>query len=147
MRIKNLNIEIKRHFYSKKRINIRRKILPGNTKSLWNAVNAAHDNGCESIPDCMKLNGRLVGGHERAECFADYILNKVKQVTESTVVDPTVYNGTRKIDASSGMFMSMNDVEGCIKSIKIIKLVKGLVKGQEPNVCMRQQAPYHRSFL
>ena len=40
-RIKNLNFEIKQHFHSYKSQTIRRKILPGNSKSLWDAVKIA----------------------------------------------------------------------------------------------------------
>ena len=42
IRIKSLNFEIKTHFYSDKRKKVRSKILPGNSKSLWDAVKVAH---------------------------------------------------------------------------------------------------------
>ena len=38
--IKNLNSEIRSHFYSEKRSNVRRNLRPGDSKSLWKAVNA-----------------------------------------------------------------------------------------------------------
>ena len=38
-RIKQLNVEIKCYFFSEKRSKVRRNIIPGNTKSLWRAVN------------------------------------------------------------------------------------------------------------
>ena len=118
-RIKNLNVEIKNHFRFEKRNNVRRKIVPGNSKSLWSAVNAAHDNGSSTLPDCMTLEGRAVCEHERSDCFANFFENKVKQITEETLIDPGVYNGIRKIFASNEMFMSVMEVEKCIKSIKI----------------------------
>jgi hypothetical protein len=37
-RIKNLNIKIKNYYHGKTKLKIRRGILPGNTKSLWDAV-------------------------------------------------------------------------------------------------------------
>ena len=43
--IKNLNSEIRSHFYSEKRPSIRRNLRPGDSKSLWKAVNAAKDIG------------------------------------------------------------------------------------------------------
>ena len=82
--------EIKNHFQFKKRNNIRRLIIPGNLKSLWNAVNIAHDNGASALPDCMTLDGRPIGEHERSDCFADFFENKVKQITENTRIDPSV---------------------------------------------------------
>ena len=42
-RIKSLNIEIQKHFYSEKRFKVRKKLKPGNSKSLWDAVNSAKD--------------------------------------------------------------------------------------------------------
>ena len=95
-RIKNLNIEIVTHFRSNKRNKIRNKIIPGSSKSLWNAVNSAHDTGTNSLPDCMKLGGVQVEGHERSEVFARFFENKVKEITDSTLVDQQVYNGRRK---------------------------------------------------
>ena len=118
-RIKNLNIEIKNHFRFQKRNNIRRKIVPGNSKSLWKAVNEAYDNGASTLPDCMTLDGKVIGEHERSDCFANFFENKVKQITDETITDPSVYNGTRKIFAGNEMFMSLLEVEKCIKSIKI----------------------------
>ena len=64
-RIKNLNIEIKNHFRFQKRINIRRKIVPGNSKSLWKAVNEAYDNGASTLPDCMTLDGKVLISKEK----------------------------------------------------------------------------------
>ena len=58
-------------------------------------------------------------GHERSEVFARFFENKVKEITDSTLVDQQVYNGRRKIFATDEMFMSIHEVETCIKSIKI----------------------------
>ena len=57
--------------------------------------------------------------HERSECFAKFFENKVKEITENTIVDQTIYNGVRKIFAGDSMFMSSQEVECCIKSIKL----------------------------
>ena len=54
-RIKNLNSEIKTHFYSEKRSNVRKNLVPGNSKSLWKAVNSAHDIGTAHLPSNMTL--------------------------------------------------------------------------------------------
>ena len=42
-KIKDLNKEIRKHFYIKRKENVRRKIIPGNSKSLWDAVKTAKD--------------------------------------------------------------------------------------------------------
>ena len=91
-RIKNLNIEIRNYFFSEKRNNVRHKIIPGNCKSLWNAVNAAYDNGTTSLPECMTLGGVGVDVHERSDCFAKHFEQKVKTITENVTVTGQVYN-------------------------------------------------------
>ena len=55
-RIKNLNVEIKNHFNSKKTCSVRRKIIPGNSKSLWDAVKLAKDVNNPKIPNHMLSN-------------------------------------------------------------------------------------------
>ena len=49
-RIKTLNTEIKHHFLNIKSNSIRPKILPGNSKSLWDAVNIAKDVNAQQMP-------------------------------------------------------------------------------------------------
>ena len=58
-RIKNLNVEIKNHFDSKKTCSVRRKITPGNTKSLWDAVKLAKDINNPKLPNHMFLLPKL----------------------------------------------------------------------------------------
>ena len=54
-RIKNLSFEIKTHFYSERKNQIRKKLVPGNSKSLWNAVRAARDIGSNSLPSSLLI--------------------------------------------------------------------------------------------
>ena len=42
-RVKNLTKKIKVHYIEEKRRKVRRGIVPGNSKSLWRAVNRAKD--------------------------------------------------------------------------------------------------------
>ena len=58
-------------FFSQKQQNIRKQITPGNTKSLWNAVNASKDLGhlLTTLPNVMTLDGIFVSGNERNQCF------------------------------------------------------------------------------
>ena len=105
-RIKNLNIEIKVHFYSQKSNNLRRKIISGSSKSLWDAVNIAFDKGNDTLPNLMYWNGHIISGHERSKSFASFFDCKVKQITDSTVVDPGVYNGARKLFVDCRILMN-----------------------------------------
>ena len=60
-----------------------------------------------------------VGTHERSGHFASFFEEKVRIITNSTIVDPTVYNGRRKMVAGDLMFMSTHDIRKCIESIKL----------------------------
>ena len=75
-RIRNLNFEIRNHFYSKKRDDVRRQIIPGNSKSLWNAVNMSKDNAIYPLPNLMTLGGVPVSEQERSGCFASFFEEK-----------------------------------------------------------------------
>ena len=55
----------------------------------------------------------------KLDCFAAFFCNKVESITRETQVDQNVYNGRQKLAADSRMFMSMNEIEICIKAIKI----------------------------
>ena len=67
----------------------------------------------------IPVDGRSVGEHERSEYFAAFFLNKVESITRETQVDQNVYNGRRKLTAVIQMFMSMNNIETCMKAIKV----------------------------
>ena len=64
----------------------------------------------------MTIGGEIVEGDERVNQFAAFFANKVKTITDSVRVDPTVFNGERKLAAVDSMFMSRSEVEMCIKT-------------------------------
>ena len=117
--IKNLNAEIRKHFHSKKRLNVRKNLIPGNTKSLWKAVHTAKDIGPAPIPCSMTFGDFIVREHERSDYFASFFEEKVKIITEQVKVEQDVYNGRQKINAISQMFMGPKEVIECIKSIMV----------------------------
>ena len=118
-RIKSLNSEIRIHFFSKRKLKIKRSVIPGNCKSLWNAVNAAKDIGKSSLPSCMKFKRKIVGKLERAECFAEFFSKKVEEIVTNINVDQGVYNGERKIQSNDSNFMTHYHVTNAIKDVKI----------------------------
>ena len=71
---------------------VRRSLVPGNSKSLWNAVNHARDININDIPQAMKLEGKLINNLDLSNSFAEYFDNKVKKIVESCRVDEEVYN-------------------------------------------------------
>ena len=60
MRIKETDKTIRTHFRLEKRKGLRKGIVPGNSSSLWKAVNLAKDLGMGGIPEQMHLGGVLV---------------------------------------------------------------------------------------
>ena len=53
-KITNLDFEIKSHFFATRKQSVRKGILPGNSKTLWQAVKHAKNLG--QIPQNMTLN-------------------------------------------------------------------------------------------
>ena len=71
---------------------MRKGILPGNTKSLWDAVKIAKDQNVSSIPKSMKLNGANIDYNKLPEKFGDFFTEKVRDIIASSTIDDTIYN-------------------------------------------------------
>ena len=110
-RINNLNIEIRGHFYDNKRKTIRRNLRPGDSKSLWQAVNAAKDIGTSALPQSMTFNNQAIHATLRSDCFANHFLEKINSITNAVNSDPNVFNGTQGVIEDDLMFMSTDDVK------------------------------------
>ena len=117
-RIKNLNFEIKNHFVSIKRKNVRRGIIPGNSKTLWDAVNVAKDRNIEDLPQKMYKNNTHIPNSELPDVFANYFDSKVCNILNDVTIDATVYNGKRLVDCIESNFMCENNVIDAILSLK-----------------------------
>ena len=118
-KISNLNYEIRTHFFGQKKFQVRKGILPGNSKSLCHAVKLAKNQGLELIPPNMNYHGIEVTGDDSAEVFAGFFDKKVVGIVESTRVDPGVYNGRQKIIATDEMFMTGDKILESIKGLKL----------------------------
>ena len=117
--LKTLNKEIKNYFHLTKSKKVRRGILPGNSKTLWDAVNIANDKNVTRLPDKLFLSGLEVPESKIATAFGDYFVHKVNTITTSTSINPNVHNGHQKIFIPHEHSIEMNDVAECIKSLKI----------------------------
>ena len=102
-----------------KRSSLRWSLIPGNSKSLWNAVNLAKDINPTQIPTSMYHNGRNILPNEISETFACFFDDKVKTIVESCKVDNDVYNGRSKVNSNDKNFMTRENVIKAIRSIKI----------------------------
>ena len=77
-RITSIDKQIKTFYKSSKTKKIRRGILPGNSKSLWKAVNIAKNINCSQLPDNFHQNGIEIHASILADTFAEFFDNKVK---------------------------------------------------------------------
>ena len=64
----------------KKKKNVRRNLIPGNSKSLWKAVAEAKDINLEEIQTRMLDNGVEIGNYMLKELFAEFFESKVKMI-------------------------------------------------------------------
>ena len=117
-RVNNLNVEIKRHFLIKKTKAIRRKIMPGNSKSLWHAVNIAKDANIPLLPTAMTLNNELIDLKDLPDTFAQFFQNKVSSIVNAQSIDQNVYNGITKLVTAEHDFMTESDVLKAVISLK-----------------------------
>ena len=117
--LKSLNKDIKKFFHIKKTNRIRNGILPGNSKTLWNAVKLAKDMNANSLPEILYENNVEIPCSKQAEVFATFFSEKVIKITNSAEINPGIYNGKNKIIGTPEFFMSTKDIHECLKSIKI----------------------------
>ena len=82
-RIKNLNIEIRHHFRSLKTKSIRRKITPGNSKSLWDAVRLAKNVNIQQLPQKMFKDNINIKNEDLPDEFANFFKSKVDNIVNA----------------------------------------------------------------
>ena len=118
-KIKALDAEILSEIKNSKRASVRRSLVPGNSKSLWNAVNHAKDINNNNIPSTMRLGGINIEESNRSNAFAEFFDEKVKKIVLSCKVDNNVYSGQQKMNCLNDNFMTLENVSIAMKSIKI----------------------------
>ena len=117
--LKILNKEIKKFFYTSKAASVRRGILPGNSKSLWEAVRISQDVNSTFMPDVMLENQTKIPQESLPSVFGNFFLNKVNSITNDLQINNNIYNGSRKITTENKNFMSGSDILDVLSSIKI----------------------------
>ena len=75
---------------------MRRCLVPGNSKSLWNAVNLAKDINPTEIPVNMTDNSNSINPNDLSDAFAQFFDSKVKLIVETCEVKNNVYNSKKK---------------------------------------------------
>ena len=118
-KIVSLDTTIRTLYRSQKTINVRKVIIPGNTQSLWKAVNIAKDINCPTLPSPMLHENVEIPPDKLSNYFAEFFNNKIKNALDSTQINQNVYNGKRKVISNNKMFMGQNEILECVNSIKI----------------------------
>ena len=117
-RLKIINKEIRLKIKLEKTLNVRRGIIPGNSKSLWNAVKKAKDQNISQIPDNLTLNNVPICSTKIADIFANFFDEKVKRIINECSLDENVYNGSQKVNSICQNFMTPDNIIVAIKSLK-----------------------------
>ena len=66
----------------------------------------------------MYFNNVQINNDDLPDRFAEYFSAKVADITNESVINPNVYNGTRKINVNNKNFMSPQQVVTAVKSLK-----------------------------
>ena len=116
--LRALNKSIRIYYFKERRDHIRRKIIPGNNKSLWDAVKIPKD--IEPTPLPMKLTKGSIhyGRNEAPAAFSNYFKSKITNLEESLTINEGVWNGERIIRSEEVDFMTPDKVEECMKELK-----------------------------
>ena len=116
--IKNLSRSIRSFYYEQRKNQIRRRIVPGNNKSLWDAVKIAKDIEPTPLPEKLIDDEKFYNRHEAPTAFATFFKSKVEKLEEDLVVDPGVWNGEKIINSEEINFMTAERVTECLKELK-----------------------------
>ena len=118
-RIKALNKDIKYYFHQKKSKSVRRRIVPGNSASLWDAVKTAKDVNSSDLRNTMYIRKTPISREFLPETFAGFFNDKIVSLSCSVVINDGVYNRVKKVNTENKMFMDRNSIKECIMSLKM----------------------------
>jgi hypothetical protein len=116
--LKALNKYIRNYYYEERRMHVRSKIIPGNNKSLWDAVKIARDIEPTPLPAMLTRDGINYDRKTAPEAFSKYFKTKISTLEEGTTIDEEMWNGEKIINSESINFMTPERVEECLKNLK-----------------------------
>ncbi len=96
--LKALSKFIRHYNNEERRMHVRRKIIPGNNKSLWDAVKIARDIKPTHLPPILTRNGISYDRLAALTTFSEYFKSKISALEESTSIDEEVWNGEKIIN-------------------------------------------------
>jgi hypothetical protein len=112
--IAKLNRYIKNHYYEERKQHVRKKIIPGNNKSLWDAVKIAKDIEPTPLPTTVNKGGSEYSGKDVLEAFSKFFKSKVSNLEENLATRHEVYNGYKFINSVEMNFMTEDKVAKCL---------------------------------
>ena len=118
-KIGTLDKTIRNFFKNKQTTRVRKGILPGNSKTLWRAVNIAKDMNPPKLPDVFIINDEPIPKNNVPDSFAEFFNNKVKLLANEAKINQNTYNGKAKVITTDENFMTYDAIMECLKSIKI----------------------------
>ena len=109
--------------FSKKRSKVRRNIYPGNTGSLWKAVKKAKDVNTSDLPHTMYEDNVPIDENKLPDKIANQFNTKIINLANDANLNDEVYNGRKKTDTDSGMFIDPTSIRKCVQSLKGLKFL------------------------
>ncbi len=98
---------------------MRKKIIPGNNKSLWDAIKIAKDIEPTPLPTTVTKEGINYFGKDVPEAFADFFQSKIVNLEENLTTLDDAYNGRKFINSEEINFMTEGKVAECLNELKI----------------------------
>ena len=115
----NLNKYIKNFYYEERRQHVRKKIIPGNNKSLWDAVKIAKDIEPTPLPTTVSKEGINYTGGDVPVAFSNFFKSKIVNLGKNLTTTEGVYNGRTFIKSEEVNFMTADRVSECLNELKI----------------------------
>jgi hypothetical protein len=114
-----LNKYIKSFYFEERKQHVRKKIIPGNNKSLWDAVKIAKDIEPTPLPTTVTKGGLNYSGKDVPAAFSSFLKSKIVDLEENLTTHDGVYNGRKLINSEEMNFMTEDKVTECLNELKI----------------------------
>ena len=113
-----LNKFIRNYHYEERKQHIRKKIVPGNSKSLWDAVKIARDIEPTHLPTEMVKDGVCYALEDLPMAFSNHFESKIRDLEKDLQISDEVYNGYKIVHSEEVNFMTEDAVTECLKELK-----------------------------
>jgi hypothetical protein len=117
-KLRQADHEIKSFFYNLQSNKVRKAIMPGNTRSLWNAVKIAKDTNTNELPKTIFRDSHEINESSISNEYASFFDQKIRSLVNPVEIDYQVYNSNQKVLSCNKMFMDSVSVKECMLSLK-----------------------------